>query len=58
MYTQEQYIQEAIQLVSAWPEVPDEEFAEMVTQQAVLMSGCCEQFYSGNEPESPSISHR
>jgi hypothetical protein len=58
MYTQEQYIQEAIQIVSGWPDIPDEDFAETVNKQTMIMSGCRPDYWSDRENEFPSTSHR
>jgi hypothetical protein len=33
------YIHDAIELVSAWPDLPDTEFAQAVNAQARLMAG-------------------
>jgi hypothetical protein len=35
----EDYPTEAVHMVSAWPDVPDEDFAQVVTDQAKLMTG-------------------
>ena len=35
----EDYLTEAMNTVSAWPDVPDEDFAQVVTDQAKLMAG-------------------
>jgi hypothetical protein len=51
MQTQEQYIQEAIQFVSAWPDIPDEEFADTVNMQAMIMSGCCPESWGDQQDE-------
>ena len=37
MYTD--YIPDAIELVSAWPDLPDTDFAQAVNDQARLMAG-------------------
>ena len=38
MNTYEDYIPDALDMVSAW-EVPEADFAEVVNQQAILMAG-------------------
>ena len=35
----ENYILEAIEMVSAWPDIPEEVFGRTVNEQASLMSG-------------------
>ena len=37
---QENYIQDAVEMVSAW-DIPEEHFAQAVNDQAKLMSGNC-----------------
>ena len=54
----EQYFQDAVEIVSSWPDIDDDEFSSLVVQQAMLMSGCCNDYYLGTMPEFPSISHR
>ena len=44
MYKLEDYIPDAIEMVSAW-DIPDEEFAQTVNDQARLMAGV--------QPEEP-----
>ena len=58
MSTQEQYIQEAIQIVSAWPDVQDEDFAETVNMQAMIMSGSSPDSWQITQDEHQSTSHR
>ena len=36
-----EYLLDAVAVVSAWDDVPDEEFADTVNAQARLMAGCC-----------------
>ena len=38
MYTLEDYIPEALEMVSAW-DIPDEQLADAINDQAKLMSG-------------------
>ena len=35
----EDYVLDAIEMVSAWDDVPDEDFADAVNVQAMLMAG-------------------
>jgi hypothetical protein len=35
-----EYLLDAVAIVSAWDDVPDEEFADTVNAQARLMAGC------------------
>jgi hypothetical protein len=58
MHTQEQYIQEAIQIVSAWPDVSDEDFAETVNLQAMIMSGSSPESWQITQEEYLSTSRQ
>ena len=58
MYTQEQYIQEAIQIVSTWPDVPNEDFAETVIMQAMIMSGSSPDSWQSTQEEYPTTRQR
>ena len=37
----EEYLLDAVAIVSAWDDVPDQEFADTVNAQVRLMAGCC-----------------
>ncbi len=47
----EQYFDDAIQAVSAWPDVEESDFPDLVMQQAILMSGHSDDFYLGTESD-------
>jgi hypothetical protein len=40
MYTYEDYIPDALQLVSTW-DIPEDDLADAVVDQAQLMAHCC-----------------
>ena len=54
MNTPEDYIFDALEIVSAW-DLPDDDIAEAANAQAHLMSGCCPDYYEINQV---STSHR
>ena len=39
---QQDYILDAIEMVSAWPDIPLEDFGRIVNQQVHLMQGLCQ----------------
>jgi hypothetical protein len=47
----EQYIQEALLMVSAW-EIPDDEFAQVVNDQAKLLAGIPPEDILEDHPET------
>ena len=55
MNTPEDYIFDALEIVSAW-DLPDDDIADAANAQAHLMVGCCPDYYY--ESNQATTSHR
>ena len=55
MNTPEDYILDALAIVSSW-DLPDDDLADAANAQAHLMSGCCPDYYY--ESNQTSTHHR
>ena len=50
MNTPENFILDALEIVSAW-DLPDDDLADAANAQAHLMAGCCPDYYYESHPD-------
>lgn len=53
----DEYLLNAVAIVSAWDDVPDDEFADTVNAQARLMAGCSPDDVWHSDDDSPFSTH-